>query len=465
MKTQRTRLNQTTRLVCLCVLVLTGVSGCDLLPAPSPAGLPTAETLPAFSPEPTASPPPGVKPIVFWEPFALDHPQGLLLSELVRDFEAENPDISIELVPKSGYESIHDAMLTGLSEGELPDLAVAFPSMIAEYAAAGLVEPLDPYLTDAEIGLTSEELADFYPNFLEAGRLPGFDRQLWAFPFVEHAIGMWVNDALLAQAGWDHAPVTWDEFEQACFDIMAATSVRCYSFVESASTFTAWLYSRGGQLLDVSRRQATFNGPAGAESLALLRRLIDAGLAWRSEEPYGDYLAFASGQTAFTFSSTGNSRLYTEAYAAALHQGLAPFQWRQTQVPQADPSTPSTLLVGTGFFLVPGDEERQRAAWRFVRWFTEPSQTARWAGGLDTLPVRASSLAVMTETLEIYPFLPAQVEEIGRYARPEPAIPEELEVREILHTAILSVTMGYADPQTALDQAAQATNALLSQQP
>lgn len=458
-------LNPTARLACLCVLVSAGLGGCNL-PSLSPqAGPPTVEVVPAFSPEPIESPPPGAKPIVFWEPFALDHPQGLLLSEMVRDFEVENPDISIEMVPKSGYESVHEAMLAGLSGGELPDLAVAFPSMIAEYATAGLVEPLDPYLADPEIGLTGEDLADLYPNFLEAGRLPGPSGQLVAFPFVENAVGMWVNDTLLAQAGWEHTPATWEEFEQACFDVMATTGMRCYPFVESVSTFTAWLYSRGGRLLDLSRGQAIFNGPAGVESLALLRRLIDAGLAWRPEGPYGDYEAFARGEAAFTFSSTGNIRLYTEAYTAALHQGVSPFEWRQAQIPQVDPNRPSTLLYGAGFFIVPDEEERQRVAWRFIRWFTKPSQTARWAGGLDTLPVRASALALMTETLEIYPFLPTQVEEIGPYARSEPAIPAELEIRDILYTAILSVTLGYADPQTALDQAAQAANTVLREQP
>jgi hypothetical protein len=41
----------------------------------------------------------------------------------------------------------------------------------------------------------------------------------------------------------------------------------------------------------------------------------------------------------------------------------------------------------------------------------------------------------------------------------------ELEVRDILYTAILSVTQGIADPQTALYQAARKANALLAKQP
>ena len=78
------------------------------------------------------------------------------------------------------------------------------------------------------------------------------------------------------------------------------------------------------------------------------------------------------------------------------------------------------------------------------------------------MPVRASALGVMTDTLEVYPFFRRQVEEIVPYARPEPAVSGELEIRDTLYTAIISVTQGFSDPQTALDEAARDANATLS---
>jgi multiple sugar transport system substrate-binding protein len=452
-------------IACLLTFVATGLTGCDLTfltpeTAPtSPAPTSTSE------PEPLETPEPDVTTVVFWEPFALDRPQGLLLGEMVRDFEAENPDIDVEIVAKSGYEGIHGAMQAQLPGGELPNLAVAFPSMIAEYAAAGVVLPLDAYLGDSDLGLTGDDLADIFPGYLEAGRFPGFGRQTLAFPFSQNAIGLWVNETLLQQAGWEHAPATWAEFEQACFDVVATSGARCYPFVESVSTLNAWLYSRGGRQLDAPGRHAAFNDLAGIESLALLKRLIDAGLAWRPDEPFGDYVAFANGQAAFTFSSTGNSQLYLDAYDGALRNGVAPFRWRQTIIPQADPENPATALYGASIFILKSDPIQQEAAWRFIRWFTDARQTARWAGDLQSMPVRLSALDWMTDTLEAYPFFEAQVEEILPYGRPEPAVAAELEIRDILYTAILSVTQGYLDPQTALDQAAREANGILSGQP
>lgn len=450
--------------VCLLALLVAGLAGCDPLPATPEALPPTAEPVASAEPEPRESLEPGITTLVFWEPFPLDRPQGLLLGEMIRDFEAENPDIAIDIVAKSGYVGIHSAMLAQLPDGELPDLAVAFPSMIAEYAVAGVVAPLDTYLNDPEIGLAEEDLADIYPGYLEAGRFPGHGRQMLAFPFSQNVIGMWVNETLLEQAGWTHVPATWAEFEQACFDVAATTGTGCYPFVESVSTFNAWLYSRAGQQLNAAGRQATFNEPAGVESLTLLRRLIDMGLAWRPEDAYGDYVAFANGQAVFTFSSTGNSLLYLDAYDGALRRGVSPFRWRQAMIPQTDPQNPATALYGASFFVVLSDPGREEAAWRFIRWFTDAPQNARWAAELQSMPVRLSALDWMTDTLEAYPFFQAQVEEILPYGRPEPAVAAELEIRDILYTAILSVTQGYADPRTALDQAARDANAILSGQ-
>jgi len=461
-------------LLTCCILLAAGgllLTACDLssiLPqSRSPTGEPEALTAELPSAEtPTATVPSTMTTIVFWEPYPLDRPEGQLLLEMARDFEAATPGVRVEVAAKSGVLGVYEAILLQRQEGgDLPDLAVAFPSSIAELAEQGLVVPLDLFINDPELGLSDADLADIYSSTLEAGRFPLLGGQLLAFPFAHNVIGMWVNDSLLAQAGWQQPPVTWTEFEQACYDVWAQTAVRCLPFVESVSVFDAWLYSRGGQQLSDDGTRATFNSPAGTDSLTLLRQLIDSGLAWRPEEEYGDYLAFAHGQATFAFSSTGNNRLYTEAYSQALQSGTAAFDWHQAMIPQADPSHPSTVLYGPSFFILGSYPEREQTAWRLLRWLTSTVQMARWADRLAAMPARASALAVMTDTLAVYPFIRQQAEAILPYARPEPAVTAEFQVRDILYAAIISVTQGYTNPQAALDVAALEVNAILAEQP
>jgi ABC-type glycerol-3-phosphate transport system substrate-binding protein len=134
-------------------------------------------------------------------------------------------------------------------------------------------------------------------------------------------------------------------------------------------------------------------------------------------------------------------------------------------IPQSDLAAPATALYGANVFIVQSDPVRQDAAWRFIRWFSEAPQSARWAADLTSMPVRLSALDWMTDTLETYPFFQAQVQEILPYGQPEPAVAAELEIRDILYTAIVSVTQGYLDPQTALNQAAREADSILSSEP
>jgi len=456
-------------LLAACCLLL---AACDLPPI-LPESTPStsepeagAADLPTVEPPPTVTVPSTMTTIVFWEPYPLERPEGQLLAEMARDFEKATPGIRVEVAAKSGVLGVYEAIVLQFQEGgELPDLAVAFPSSIAELAEQGLVAPLDAYLNDPALGLSDADLADIYSSMLEAGRFPLLGGQLLAFPFAYNAVGMWVNDTLLAQAGWQQPPVTWTEFEQACFDVWAQTGARCLPFIESVSVFDAWLYSRGGQQLSDDGTRATFNSSAGVDSLTLLRQMMDTGLAWRPEEEYGDYLAFTRGQAAFAFSSTGNNRLYVEAYDQAVQNGTPAFDWHQATIPQADPGRSATILYGPGFFVLSSDPEQEQIAWQLLRWLTSTAQAARWADGLAAMPVRASALAVMTDTLAVYPFIQQQTQSILPYARPEPAVVAEFQVREILYAAIMSVTQGYANPQAALDLAAWEVNSVLAEQP
>ena len=113
------------------LLLLAGfLSGCALLQPGPPPTAPVDEPTPSVEPAATATITPGVTALVFWEPLPLDRAQGLLLAEMVRAFELENRDVVVDLVPWSGYASIHDAITSELPNGELPDLAVAFPARL-----------------------------------------------------------------------------------------------------------------------------------------------------------------------------------------------------------------------------------------------------------------------------------------------------------------------------------------------
>ena len=67
----------------------------------------------------------------------------------VEDFQAENPGVTLAttLVPSAEYE---DKTFTQIAGGTTPDIYPVFTNMVPRLIAEDLLEPLDPFIADAE---------------------------------------------------------------------------------------------------------------------------------------------------------------------------------------------------------------------------------------------------------------------------------------------------------------------------
>jgi len=63
---------------------------------------------------------------------------------------------------EGSYDAIFKETVAGMAVGEIPDLVVAYPSMVAEYMGAGAPLDLRPYIKDKTHGLTKEDLDDIF---------------------------------------------------------------------------------------------------------------------------------------------------------------------------------------------------------------------------------------------------------------------------------------------------------------
>jgi multiple sugar transport system substrate-binding protein len=106
--------------------------------------------------------------------------------------------------------------------------------------------------------------------------------------------------------------------------------------------------------------------------------------------------------------------------------------------------------------------EKQLASWLFIRWFTQPENTARWAMVANYFPVRQSSIDLpeMTEYLAANPVY-EKAFELLVYGKAEPAVAAWSQIRGVINNATVAVING-ADPKTTLDAAVQEANQLLA---
>lgn len=126
----------------------------------------------------------------------------------IKAFEALNPKIGITFEPTSdeGYPAQFAA---AFAAGQVPNIVTHLPSFAAQgYHAKGLLAPMDDVA--AAVGLNR-----FLPGANDAYRTP--DGALAAIGIGGTAVDMlWMRQDLMAAAGIDAMPRTWDQLRDAC---------------------------------------------------------------------------------------------------------------------------------------------------------------------------------------------------------------------------------------------------------
>ncbi len=442
------------------VAVLTGSSGCaaSVTPTPNPpTAAPAAASLPA--PAATVSAPLPSEPIaiVLWHAWRGD-PFEKLLTETAGRFSASHPGITVEPVCVGNEEDVPEKAIAAVQAGDPPDLVVAGAHDIVAFVEAGAIAPLGPYVDDPEIGLTKEDRADIFAGCWESGIFPEFGGQVFSFPFSKGALGMYYNKTFLDRTGIGQVPATWADLEAAC-KTLSRSDIPGLAWSTSASTFDGFLYSRGARQLSEDQTRAVFNGPEGVEALDFLTRLGDAGAALRVVSDEAARAMFAQGRVAFAFGSTADMA----RYAAAIADAGASFAWGCTSIPQADANAPQTVLYGADICVFQTTEARQRAAWQFIRWLSGTEETANWACASGSMPLRASAVQELAISgyLDENPIVKEAYDTVIPYARPEPNVRGEQEIRRIIEDAWAAALTGAQTPKQALDEAvAKADEAL-----
>ena len=134
------------------------------------------------------------------------------IKKIAADFSKANPLITVNVEYINGYTELYKKMMASIQAGAVPEMAVSYESMIADYAAVKVVIQLDDYVNSTKYGLTKEDLADMPADMLEICRFPVYGNKLYTFPFTKSLLVMYYNADLLKDAGFDKPPATWDDF-------------------------------------------------------------------------------------------------------------------------------------------------------------------------------------------------------------------------------------------------------------
>ncbi|MET3367815.1 ABC transporter substrate-binding protein [Arthrobacter sp. M2012083] len=336
----------------------------------------------------------GVKPaasIDFWT----NHPGKSQDVEkaIIGKFHAKFPDIKVNLVTAgANYEEIAQKFQTSqAAKTGLPGLVVLSDVWWFRYYSNGSIIPLDGLVKQLDINIE-----DFQKSLVDDYK---YEDKQWALPYGRSTPLFYYNKDHFKAAGLpDRAPATWQEFAEWA-PKLKATSGAQYAYIYPAlAGYAGWTLQNnlwgwgGGWSKDWD---ITCDSPQSVAALQWAQDTIykDGWAGVSSKEAADD---FAAGITSSTISSTGSLLGVLKAAKFNVGVGFLP----------GGPEAPSGVCPtgGAGLGIPSGiSKEEQLAAATFLKFMTEPENTAAFSAATGYMPTRLSAdmSAVLAATPQI----------------------------------------------------------------
>jgi multiple sugar transport system substrate-binding protein len=367
------------------------------------------------------------------------------LDAIVAAFEAENPNIQIE-VQTAAYADYFTALQTQVGGGSAPDTFELNYESFVTYQASDALLDLTPYATDGTI-----DPARYYPLALEGFQADGTQ---YGLPATFSDVVLFYNKALFDAAGLEYptADWTWAD-EQAAAEQLTDEASGVYGDYQPVSfhEFYKALAQAGGSFFGPDGK-ATFNSPEGVKAAE-----------WLTGKP---------GTTMPTLADIGgtpdfDTALFTSGKLAMWHNGI----WQFTALNEAG--------VDYDIVVEPGDEQQASAVFMNAAVASSktehPAEAAKWiaylTGSPTTVETRLASsweLPAVDDQAAFADYLAieqpanreAVFESLDHIALP-PAIERQQEMQDTVSEALEAISTGGVDPQDALDDAASKVDKLL----
>ncbi len=389
-----------------------------------------------------------------------------MLVEIVDDFNATNPyGITVIEENQGGYGDIFNKMLVLLGTMDTPNLVVAYQNQAATYQVVDGLIDLWPLVRSAEWGYSEEELADFFPGFLQSDVNPTFGNMLLGFPPNRSMEMLYYNLSWLQELGYDGPPTTPEEFaEMACAatenEYSGATGAGRsigYEISIDASRYASWTFAFGGDMFDYDGGTYTLDSEAAVDAMTFLQDLTARGCMDIVTERFGDQTNFGQGRTLFTVGSSSGFPFYRQAIEAG-----ATFEWSVGAIPHVTPE-PVMNVYGASVSIPAGHPaEEELATWLFLKYYTSTEVQADWAVASNYFPVRASVADGLGDYFDADPAY-ATAFSFLEYGVAEPPVPGYDFVRNLIAGEMAAILEG-ADVEATLSFANLEANDILADQ-
>ncbi|AUX24383.1 ABC transporter substrate-binding protein [Sorangium cellulosum] len=368
------------------------------------------------------------------------------MERLLERFNREHDNITVRM-SVTRWGDFYQKLPAAVDSGHGPDVAVMHADQLATAAVHHTILPLDEVVGALGLGA-----GDFSRTLWNAGVFRG---HRYGIPLDVHPLGLYYNRAVLAHAGLGDVALPRARRDYlAVLEQLKGRGIQG-SWVSpvlftGGLMFQSLLWQLGGELFSEDGARATFNSEAGVEALDFMIELIKRGYSPRDVGQDADSIAFTNNRNAFHWNGIWMINVY---------RAIPGLEWGVAPVPAIGPRE---AVWGNSHNLVlprqPRDGQRRlKASVVFLDWLSRHSIEWAEAGMVPARREARESAAFlrMTEQAIFATQIP--------HVRFPPAIAGIDSVRaSTLDLAVNEAVLLRAPPREALDRAARAADALLS---
>lgn len=197
------------------------------------------------------------------------------IQPIIDDFEKESGvKVDLQSIP---WSASHDKLLTAVASGDGPDVVQMGTTWMAEFVDAGALKDISSYI-DSEDTLKSD---NFFDGSVTTTK---FDDKYYAVPWYTETRALYYRTDLLKEVGYDKAPATWEELQDAATKL-AARGKDMYGFgADLAEPTSAFMFARqnGSELFNKSGKPL-FDKKPFVEAVDYLDSFIQNGSAPKAD--------------------------------------------------------------------------------------------------------------------------------------------------------------------------------------
>lgn len=392
--------------------------------------------------------------IIFWH--AMGGNFQPTLNKIVEEYNKSQDKIEVEALYQGSYQEALNKFKSVQGTDKAPAL-IQLNEISTEYMYnSGAITPMQEFVKKDNYDLT--KLEDTLINYYT------INGTLYSMPFNSSASILLYNKDAFKEVGLDpeKAPTTWAEL--ADYSVKLTNDHRKGVGIALNSGSAQWGFTGfalqnstdGKNLMNEDGKKVYFNTPENVEALQFWLDLqnkyksMASGIVQWTDLP----TQFLAGEVAMIYHTTGNFANIRDN--AKFNYGVA-FLPGNKRV--------AAPTGGGNFYITPNlSPEKEAAAWKFIKFMTNPDNVAKWSIETGYVPTRES--AYQTEQLKEYytkyPEALVAYEQLP-YAKPELTTYNAAQIWRILNDNIQSAVTGEATPQEALDNAQREATEVLNE--